>query len=78
MGYNNAQIGWSRESTILREVVKQLDQLIKVTASQTGVTPGGVAGRRAPQQIGWSQEAKLLSQVLDQLKRLTEVTSAVN
>lgn len=38
MGVPNKQIGWSQESNLLWEISKQLDQLIKVTASLSTTT----------------------------------------
>lgn len=38
MGINSKQIGWSQESNLLWQISKQLDQLIKVTASLTTTT----------------------------------------
>jgi hypothetical protein len=38
MGIPNKQIGWSQESSLLHQISKQLDQLIKVTASLTTTT----------------------------------------
>jgi len=38
MGVPNKQIGWSQESNLLWQISKQLDELIKVTASLTTTT----------------------------------------
>ena len=38
MGIPNRQIGWSNESNLLWQISKQLEQLIKVTASSTTTT----------------------------------------
>jgi hypothetical protein len=38
MGIPNKQIGWSQESNLLWQISKQLEQLIKVTASLTTTT----------------------------------------
>ena len=38
MGVPNKQIGWSVESNLLHQISKQLDQLIKITASLTTTT----------------------------------------
>ncbi len=38
MAIPSKQIGWSNESNLLYQISKQLDQLIKVTASLTTTT----------------------------------------
>jgi hypothetical protein len=38
MAIPNKQIGWSQESNLLWQISKQLEQLIKVTASLTTTT----------------------------------------
>jgi hypothetical protein len=38
MGIPNQQIGWSQESKLLWQLNKQLEKLIKVTASLTTTT----------------------------------------
>jgi hypothetical protein len=38
MGVRNKQIGWSVEANLLHQISKQLNQLIKVTASLTTTT----------------------------------------
>jgi len=38
MGIGPKQIGWSNESNLLWQISKQLEQLIKVTASLTTTT----------------------------------------
>lgn len=38
MPISSKQIGWSNESNLLYQISKQLDQLIKVTASLTTTT----------------------------------------
>jgi len=38
MGIPNKQIGWSQESNLLYEILKKLDQLVKVTAATTNTT----------------------------------------
>jgi hypothetical protein len=38
MGIPNKQVGWSNEANLLYEILKKLDQLIKVTASTTTTT----------------------------------------
>jgi hypothetical protein len=43
MGTFNKEIGWSVESNLLWEINKQLDELIKVTASLTTTTTTTVA-----------------------------------
>ena len=43
MGIPNKQIGWSVEASLLHQISKQLDQLIKVTASLTTTTTTTIA-----------------------------------
>lgn len=43
MGIPNKQIGWSQESNLLWQISKQLDELIKVTASNTTTTTSTTA-----------------------------------
>ena len=38
MGVPNKQVGWSTEANLLHQISKQLDQLIKITASLTTTT----------------------------------------
>lgn len=38
MGIPNKQIGWSNEANLLYEILKKLDQLVKVTAAITTTT----------------------------------------
>lgn len=38
MAYTPQQIGWSTEAKLLQEIIKKLDQLIKVTSSLTTTT----------------------------------------
>lgn len=38
MSIPNKQIGWSNEANLLYEVLKKLDQLIKVTAANSTTT----------------------------------------
>lgn len=43
MSIPNKQIGWSQESNLLWQISKQLEQLIKVTASLTTTTTTTIA-----------------------------------
>src|SRR5690349_12041695 len=38
MSIINKQIGWSNEANLLRDILKELDRLIKVTSSSSGGT----------------------------------------
>lgn len=38
----NKQVGWSQEASLLQEIIKELDRLIKVTSGTTTTTTTSV------------------------------------
>ena len=62
------QIGWSQESNLIYQIVKQTERLNQIL-------PGNQASygsRRVSQMIGWSNESKLYYEWLRSLNKLTQ------
>lgn len=44
MGIPNKQIGWSTEANLLYEILKKLDQLVKISGTTTPTAPSPSPG----------------------------------
>lgn len=76
MGIRNKQIGWSQESNLLYQVLKQTAKLTKnmsIKYPSIGITSH--SGTIPNRQIGWSDESELLWEIARELNRTNSVAS---
>ena len=71
MGIRNRQIGWSQESNLLYQILKQVTNLTKqFSVKCSGHVPNTTrSGTIPPRQIGWSNESELLWEIARELNR---------
>lgn len=77
MSIRSRQIGWSQESNLLWQILRQVNNLTKqfsvkcpipnLTSSKSGTVP--------PRQIGWSNESELLWEIARELNRTIAVAN---
>ncbi len=73
MAIPSRQIGWSTESNLIWEIVREVEQINKIVGAgkPNGTSSTGNIGI-PNRQIGQSQEANLLYELLKQLARLRQ------